>query len=121
MLVELEARVLQAQAELLPLESVEVPGSGVAVAVDHAALALTTETQAGPLQHTGLSPDNYKDKEKLRNFQISPPLFYLSEIEITRKTSEKFFINKILREDGRLCIVVLIRRNAGDVFPLLIL
>ena len=64
MLVELEARALQAQAELLPLESVEVPGGRVSVAVDHAALALTTETQTGPLQQTVTEIldhlDNYK-------------------------------------------------------------
>ena len=63
-LVELEARALQAQAELLPLESVEVPGGRVSVAVDHAALALATETQAGPLQQTVTEIldhlDNYK-------------------------------------------------------------
>ena len=63
-LVELEARVLQAQAELLPLESVEVPGGRVSVAVDHAALALATETQAGSLQQTVTEIldhlDNYK-------------------------------------------------------------
>ena len=53
MLVQVEARGLQAQAELLPLERVDVPGGRVPVTVDHAALALTTQTQAGPLQQVG--------------------------------------------------------------------
>ena len=50
MLVQVEARRVQAQAQVLPLESVDVPGCRVTVTVDHAALALTSETQAGPLQ-----------------------------------------------------------------------
>ena len=50
MLVQVEARRLQVQAQLLPLEIVDVPGGRVPVTVDYTALALTTETQAGPLQ-----------------------------------------------------------------------
>ena len=61
MLVEVEARRLQVQSELLPLERVDVPGGRVTVAVDHTALALTTETQAGPLQHHNLYSHSQQD------------------------------------------------------------
>lgn len=61
MLVQVEARPLQVQTELLPLERVDVPGGRVTVAVDHTALALTTETQAGPLQHHNLYSHSQQD------------------------------------------------------------
>ena len=65
MLVEVEARRLQVQSELLPLERVDVPGGRVTVAVDHTALTLPTEAQAGPLQSTEFT------------FQICFPTIYL--------------------------------------------
>ena len=51
MVVEVKARALQVQLELLPLERVDVPGCRVTVAVDDAALTLATETEAGTLKY----------------------------------------------------------------------
>ena len=63
-LVQMKARALQVQTELLPLERVDVPGCRVTVAVDDAALTLATETEAGtlqqylPLSHTVFLKEN---------------------------------------------------------------
>ena len=51
MVVEVKARALQVQPELLPLERVDVPGCRVTVAVDDTALTLATETEAGTLKY----------------------------------------------------------------------